>query len=109
MITREQLYVLDYYKKNTYMGSDGPLYFRIYRIEETSSETKEGEAAQSLLEAVCWPGPFIYDKTPEEHKHFKRFEYSEEGMEEIISWLMKEKILLSESKEKFIKEKVDDR
>lgn len=104
MITREQLYVLDYYKKNTYMGSDGPLYYRIYRVEKAVSEAEDGAEQQAVLEAVCWPGPFIYDRTDDNQKHFKQFEYSEEGMEEIISWLMKEKLVLCESKEKFLKE-----
>ena len=102
MIKREQLYVLDYYKKNTYMGSDGPLYYRIYLVE--GSEAEDGAEAKSVLEAVCWPGPFIYDKTDKEQKHFKQFDYSEEGMKEIISWLTKEKLVLCESKEKFLKE-----
>lgn len=100
MIPRNQLYVLDYYKKNTYMGSDGPLYYRIYRAEITKEEP-ETEAA---LEVVCWPGPFIYDKTPEEQKHYKRFDYSEEGMEQIILWLHQEKQVLSDSKERFLQE-----
>ena len=91
MIPRNQLYVLNYYKKNTYMGSDGPLYYRIYRVEEE-------------LESVCWPGPFIYDKTPEERKHYNRFPYTEDGMNEVIAWLDHEVNLLRESEAAFLKE-----
>lgn len=100
MIQREQLYVLSYYKKNTYMGSDGPLYYRIYLAKNTDSE----EETKPQLEAVCWPGPFIYDKTAEEQKHFKRFDYSEKGMKQIIEWLTSEKLVLCEGKAEFLKE-----
>ncbi len=90
MLERKTLYVLDYYKKNTFMGSDGPLYFRIFGVP-VSDEDK----TIKNLTVITWPGPFIFDKTPEEEKKYKDFPYSEEGMEEIIKYLENEKNLLT--------------
>ena len=81
------------------MGSDGPLYYRIYR------RTDRHLAVYWLCHCgVCWPGPFIYDKTPEEKKHYNRFPYTEDGMNEVIAWLDHEVNLLRESEEAFLKE-----
>ena len=88
MLERKTLYVLDYYKKNTFLGSDGPLNFRIYGI-------KDEDGKVTSLQVVSWEGPFIFDKTPNEDKKYKDFPYSEEGMEEIIKYLDSEKNLLT--------------
>ncbi|MCR4717407.1 MAG: hypothetical protein K5656_09505 [Lachnospiraceae bacterium] len=90
MLERKVLYVLDYYKKNTFMGSDGPLYFRIHRINEGTEDNPEYK-----LEVITWPGPFIFDKTPDEQKTYKSFDYSEAGMEEILKYLDEEKARFS--------------
>ena len=88
MVTREQLYVLDYYKRNTYMGSYENLYYRVHKIEE-SQTGDDGEPTDPVkkLEAICWQGPFIFDKTPDENKIYKTFEYSEEGLVAVVDWL----------------------
>lgn len=102
MIERKQLYILDYYKKNTYMGSEGPLNYRIHRVEVDNPEKKEADSGAdektSLLEAICWPGPFIYDRTKDELKKSKRFPYTEEGMNELIDWLMDESRALGDKR-----------
>jgi hypothetical protein len=85
MVSREQLYILDYYKRNTYMGSDEKLYYRVHRVE-VPNPSEEG-AVMNQLEAICWEGPYIFDKTPEEQKQYRQFEYSEEGMTELVAWL----------------------
>ncbi len=87
MILRESLYVLDYYKKNTFMGSDKAMYYRVYRVNEG-----DGDNPQYKLTAVTWRGPYIFDKTPEEEKCYKAFPYSEEGMEKLVAWLNEESI-----------------
>ena len=71
LLTKELFYGLDYYKRNVFMGSSDKLYFRIYKIEvaeeikEESADNQETEPPKTpYLEAVCWEGPFIFDKTP---------------------------------------------
>lgn len=91
MIRREQLYVLDYYKKNTFMGSDGIINYRVHRVEEETEreEVKDGDGKPEMvskLEGICWKGPYIFDKTKEE-KQYKRFPYTEEGIQELTAWL----------------------
>ncbi len=96
MLERKVLYVLDYYKKNMFMGSDGPLNFRIHKINKTEGD--EPKAEDDVLEVITWPGPFIFDKTPDEVKKYKEFEYSEEGMEEILKYLDEEKNRIQQEK-----------
>ena len=97
LLTKELFYGLDYYKRNVFMGSSDKLYFRIYKIEvaeeikEESADNQETEPPKTpYLEAVCWEGPFIFDKTPEEKKTYKRFPYEEESLDEIATWLNEE-------------------
>lgn len=68
--------------------------YRIHKVEESQEEMKASESngeeqpgAIPKLEGICWRGPYIFDKTPEEQKHYKRFPYSEEGMIELTAWL----------------------
>lgn len=88
MLERDTLYVLDYYKKNTFMGSIGNMNFRVYKVETEREKVEGAEPENELqLEAVCWPGPLIYDKTPEEKKIRQYFPYAEEGLVAITKWL----------------------
>lgn len=45
---------------------------------------KRGEAS---LRAYIWREPYSFDKTEEELKEFKDFEYSKEGLLSAIKWL----------------------
>ena len=38
------------------------------------------------IEAVIWPEPYNYSKTPEEQKIRKKFPLSGEGTEEAVNW-----------------------
>ena len=87
MITRDQLYILDYYKKNTYMGSSKMLNYRVHKVEEEE---------EKYLETICWKGPFIFDKTPDDEKVFKKFEYSDKGLDDIVDYLNEQSDLIEE-------------
>lgn len=78
MVQRKDLLHLSFYEKSPYLGSDGPLR---YRIEKSTAEEKE------VLRVTIWPGPFSYDKTPEEKMSSKNFEFSEEALDEICEWI----------------------
>ena len=75
---RKDLFTINYYKAQPYTaGSNGT------RIRLTLEDREEDPHLQLAL----WPEPFSYDKTPEEQKTFHRFDYSEEGIQAVISWL----------------------
>lgn len=52
-----------------------------YQVEQT----EDGE--EKFLKATVWPEPFCFEKTPEEKKEARKFEYSEEGLDAVYEWL----------------------
>lgn len=76
-ITRKMLFPLAFYKKTKFYGSKGKLNYRIEKAEE-------GE--QAYLKLSVWKGPKCYDAAREEKKT-ESYPFSEEGMEQIITYL----------------------
>lgn len=76
-ITREMLFPLAFYKKAKFNGSKGK---RNYRIEKITEDDKD----YFLLS--IFNGPDCYDETKEK-KETMRFPFSDDGMEEIMSYL----------------------
>ncbi len=70
---------LNYIKKERFTGSLNGLRYAIYK------EVKDEE--HTVLMACSYPEPFCFEKTPEEQKKYKEFEFSEEGLNEAINWL----------------------
>lgn len=111
MVNRRDLLHLSFYKKSPYLGSDGPLRYRIEKAEEEipANDTEDGDnspgdtsetaenagdgseknATRTVLKVTIWPGPFSYDKTPEEKMSSENFEFSEEALDEICEWISK--------------------
>ncbi|MGN0241859.1 MAG: hypothetical protein ACI4CS_09255 [Candidatus Weimeria sp.] len=87
MVSRRDLLHLSFYKKSPFLGSDGPLRYRIEKAEEEGGSEKED--TRTVLKVTIWPGPFSYDKTPEEKMSSKNFEFSEEALDEICDWISK--------------------
>lgn len=78
MIDKEKFHVFNYIKKEEYCASmDGMRYM-------LRKKDKEGKA---VLEAVIWPEPCCYAKTPEEKKQRGEFEFSAAGVEAAADWL----------------------
>lgn len=78
MIEKEKFHVLNYIKKEEYIGSmDGMRY--MLRKREEEKETK--------LEVTIWPEPFGYAATPEKKKQRMSFVFSQEGLEEAVDWM----------------------
>lgn len=82
MVQRKDLLHLSFYEKSPYLGSDGPLRYRIEKSEEG-----EGDDKKKVMKVTVWPGPFSYDKTPEEKMSSKNFEFSEEALDDICEWI----------------------
>lgn len=78
MIERKTFLALNFYKKEAFTGSYQGMRYRIVKVEEED---------QKFLQAVCWPEPFSFAKTPDEQKIAEKFPYSEEGLCRIADWL----------------------
>ena len=67
------------YRGMRYMIGRDPLEMVVFKSKE--------EQENAVIRACVWPEPFSYDKTPEENKEYKEFEYSEAGVSSAIDWL----------------------
>lgn len=78
VIDKDKFQVLNYVKKEEYIGSMDGMRFML-RKKASGEETK--------LEAIIWPEPLGYAKTPESKKQHMEFEFSQPGLEEAIDWM----------------------
>jgi len=89
-ITRNDLLPLSFLKKSAYTGSRDKLR---YKIEK--AETGEEPEIRKILRVYTWITPFAFDKTPEEELTVKDFDFSDEAVNQIASYL---NICLEESR-----------
>ena len=78
MIERKTFLALNFYKREAFTGGYRGMRYRIAKVEEED---------QKFLQAVCWPEPFSFAKTPDEQKKTEKFPYSEDGLCKIADWL----------------------
>ena len=70
-------------KRGCYDRSDRNDLHSIFMIRKISGE--EGEPDK--IQAVIWPGPFIFSVTEDEKKTYQEFEFSEDGIKAAVAWL----------------------
>lgn len=75
---RRELLPLSFYEKSPFTGSIESLRYRIEKITEDD---------EKKLQVAIWHGKFAYDHTPEEDKTYRVFDFSEEGMQTVTSWI----------------------
>lgn len=78
MIKREDILSLEYFKKTEYTGSHEGMR---YRIEGVSHDEEK------KLLATVWPEPFNFATTPDEQKQHEEFDFSEDGILDVVGWL----------------------
>lgn len=72
---RKDLLSLNFYKKSPFTGSEKGIRYKIEKSEEEK------------LVAWIWPEPFAFNETEDALKTSRTFEFSENGLEEITSWI----------------------
>lgn len=77
MLQKEQLLNLNFYKKADYTGSLSKLCYKIQKDQD-----------QFLV--TYWPGPYCYDKTPDEQKSTAKFDFTMEALQDIADFLNSE-------------------
>ena len=80
MIDLTGMISIPYLKKTTFTGSEKGTNFMIRKISG-----EEGEPDK--IQAVIWPGPFIFYVSVDEKKNDKEFELSEAGIKAAVAWL----------------------
>ena len=80
MIDLTGMISIPYLKKTVFTGSEKGTNFMIRKISG-----EEGEPDK--IQAVTWPGPFIFSVTEDEKKTYQEFEFSEDGIKAAVAWL----------------------
>lgn len=78
MINLDGMISIPYLKKTTFTGSHRGMNFMI---------RKQSGDDGDKMQAIVWPGPYIFSVTEDEKKTFRDFEFSREGLKEAIEWL----------------------
>lgn len=78
MINLDGMISIPYLKKTTFTGSHRGMNFMI---------RKQSSDDGDKMQAIVWPGPYIFSVTEDEKKTFRDFEFSREGLKEAIEWL----------------------
>lgn len=67
-------------KKETFTGSD-------HHMKKRFSLKKAEEEEGTVLEALLWEGPMIFQKSPKEKVKRETFPFTSEGIEQAVAWL----------------------
>ena len=67
MIDLTGMISIPYLKKTTFTGSE--------------------KGTNFMIQAITWPGPFIFSVTEDEKKTYQEFEFSEDGIKAAVAWL----------------------
>ena len=89
MVQRNDILSLGFYEKSPFTGSDHLLRYRIEKLETVEKK---------LLQITIWQGIYSFDHTPIEEKTTHTEDFSEEGMQQIITWLNQKSSELSSRK-----------
>lgn len=74
MTNRKDLLQLSFYKLSPFFGSDGDTR---YKIEKEDDHFK----------LTTWPGPYSFDNTDESLMHYETFEFTDDGLQQIVDYL----------------------
>lgn len=78
MLQEKDIASLPFLKKAIFKGSYQGMRFWLQKKEEEE---------KTYIEAIVWKEPFCYEKTKEEDKVRKTFEFKTEELENITQWL----------------------
>ena len=85
MLTYDDALNLNYYKKTSFTGWMGGMRFMIKMEKDTIDEQEI-----PMFHVWIWPGPYIFDLTPDDRKTEKTFPFSNDGKKEAVDWINKQ-------------------
>lgn len=88
------LFNINFYKTDPFFGSFKGMNYRIIKYApEPDSDAQDDSVKHKpneltlYLRVTHWPGPYIYDATPDEEKNSKDFPFSNEGLAQATDYL----------------------
>lgn len=93
-IQAKDLFHINFYKTDPFYGSFKGMNYRIIKYApEPGSDAQNDSVEQKTnepelyLRVTHWPGPYIYDVTPDEDKTSRDFPFSNEGLAQATDYL----------------------
>ena len=74
MTNRKDLLQLSFYKLSPFFGSDGDTRYK-------------SEKEDDHFKLTTWPGPYSFDNTDESLMHYETFEFTDDGLQQIVDYL----------------------
>ena len=99
MTDRKDLLQLSFYRLSPFFGSNGDTRYKIEKIIEKIKISSTGSQATVKLKGykiekeddhfklTTWPGPYSFDNTDESLMHYETFEFTDEGLQQIVDYL----------------------
>lgn len=79
MIQRQDIFNINFYKKERFHGSYKGMHYLIEKFSPDEDET--------VLRVTVWPGPYNFDTTPNEKKTCTSFPFTEDGLTQVCEYL----------------------
>lgn len=92
MIDLSGMISIPFLKKSVFTGSYAGMRYLLRKNEKVIEEAEGDEPArtETVLTAVIWPEPFNYVTTAEDKKHSREFSFSQEGIQNAVTWMNEE-------------------
>ena len=89
MVDIKNVLSFNYYTyKQPFTGSDKGKRYRIVRFEkEIQGEEGTEPSKEPVFQAALWKDYLSYEKTSKEEMLVKEFEFSTEGLKEVVDWI----------------------
>ena len=89
MVNIKDVLSFNYYTyKQPFTGSDKGKRYRITRFEKEIPGEEGTEPSKELVfQATLWKDYLSYENTPKEKMLIKEFEFSPEGLKEVVGWI----------------------
>jgi len=89
MVDIKNVLSFNYYTyKQPFTGSDKGKRYRIVRFEkEIQGEEGTEPSKEPVFQAALWKDYLSYEKTSKEEMLVKEFEFSPEGLKEVVDWI----------------------
>lgn len=89
MVDIKDVLSFNYYTyKQPFTGSDKGKRYRIVRFEkEIPGEEGTEPSKEPVFQAALWKDYLSYENTPKEEMQIKEFEFSPEGLKEVVDWI----------------------
>lgn len=93
-IDAKDLFNINFYKSSPFYGSFQGMNYRVIKYApandadaQNESNNMNGNHDTECLRVSTWPGPYIYDVTPDDQKIHADFPFSNEGLVQVVEYL----------------------